>query len=145
MANSLRQLEGSLLSGVATRTETAIDDVDMGGATFKAKAKSKILGAGALYAVVGHDEAAGTLTAMMGFYDRDDNLISVGSVLTFAATTATATLSSAEIPTQPNARFLSASQIEVPTGAWACRLNILTLTTSTEFDIFVQHDDGFTR
>ena len=144
MANSLRQLEGSLLSGAALRTETAIDDVDMGGATFKAKAKSKVHGAGALYAIIGHNEAAGTLTAMMGFYDRSDNLISVGSVLTFAATTATATLTEDD-GTSTNSRFLSAAQIEVPQGAWACRLNILTLTTSTEFDIFVQHDDGFSR
>ena len=147
MATSMRALEGSRFSTAALRTIVAVDNpanaVD--GATFKAASLTqKCLGAGVLYVMAGHNAAAGTMAIRLVFYDEDDAVIAISPSATVAATTLLATCTQSD-GTTTNSRNLAQSSLLVPTGAFAARLFVETLTTSTAVDLYVGTDDPFVR
>ena len=148
MATSMRALEGSRFSTAALRTITAADialiPVDDPVFTVAISPKQKCLGAGVLYVMAGHNSASGTMTLRLCFYDQDDALIAISPSTTVAATALKATLTEAD-GTTTNSRNLAQSSLLVPTGAFAARVFVETLTTSTEVDLFVGTDDPFVR
>ena len=143
MSNSIRALNGKTLATAAYRTITAIDTVALDHATFVAIASEKILGAGAIYVQAGHNSASGTLTCVPVFYDRDDAIIALGSDVVLGATAQTATVNNAS--GTGASRNLSKVELEVQPGAYKVKLYVTVLTTSTSVDLFLGHDDGFTR
>ena len=78
------------------------------------------------------------------FYDKADAVIAISPSATLAATALLATLTESD-GTSTNSRNLSQSSLAVPTGAYAARVFIETLTTSTEVDLYIGTDDPFTR
>ncbi len=146
MANSIRALEGTHFATAALRTVTTDDTgtPDLTAAGFKATPRVKCLGAGALYAMAGHDAGAGSVDVVLALYNKEDNLIAVTDPTTLDATARTGTLTEDDESTT-NSRFLAAASVELPVAAYAARVFVASITTSTEIDLFLALDDGFTR
>ena len=136
---SLRALKGAVILGsdTAHRTVTAADSAtDLDGATWKDTTVAtpvKVLGAAAVYVQCTHNQAAGTATIVLAYYDESDNLLGRGAALVCASSALT----------KVGALFMGKIQSDDYAGAYSVRAVCTVLTTTTSLEIFVGQLDSY--
>lgn len=134
-------ITGNAARRTVTGNDSALAAID--GASFLAKPSVKCLGNALLKLDAAHNSASGSITVRLVFYDLDDEVVGVSDEQVLDATALNAAVLNESGVS--NTRYLSASEFVAPLGGSVARIYVVSLSTSTSVDLFLETYDEVTR